>query len=201
MSLVTELIPLVGILIPAAMSPGPNNSIVFYTAVHQGAAAVVSPIIAVITGSSVLFAITLTSLGMAASNMAEIRLVIVLFGAAYLFWLGMAMFNAGQTHSDSDLSDSALPNTFLRIFIFQLANPKSWVMMGIVSAHGSHTIHWSILLLTVSFVFGTCLTLWAAVGRVLSGCLQTPRFEVVFNKTMGLTLIFFAAMLPLQMNW
>lgn len=201
MIVVTELLPIVGILIPATISPGPNNNIVLHAAAEYGLAAAVSPILAVITGSSALFTITWFSVEVAEQDVAGIRVIIVILGAAYLVWLGLAMFNTTLARSGSGQSNSVLPASFLNIALFQLANPKSWIIMGIVSAHGSHNIHWAILLFTVAVVSGVCLTIWAVVGNVLSGYLQTPRIKVVFNKAMGLSLMFFAGTLPFQLNW
>lgn len=198
MSSVAELIPLVGLLIPAAISPGPNNSIVLHAAVQRGLPASLLLVIAIIMGSIALLSMSLVGLEIATQNTQSIRLLIALCGAGYLTWMGFTLFHSTAAHTQSELPNSALPSTFTGVLIFQLVNPKAWLMMGIVSAHWSQSTHWSILLLTIISVFGACLTFWAIAGRVISRHVTKPYHQVVFNKTMGLSLIFFASLMLFQ---
>lgn len=200
MSAVAEFLPLVGILIPAAISSGPNNNIVLYAAAKNGLGAVLLTILAVITGSSVLFAFTSMGLDASIQYTVGIKSFFAYLGIAYLTWLGLTMFKSTVVDKDSGLSCSALPTTFLGVSLFQIANPKAWVMMGFVSAYAPHTTHWSLLLLIVVLVFSVCLTIWAIGGKVLSQYLRTSHIHVVFSRTMGLLLMFFAVILLFQLN-
>ena len=68
MSAVAELLPLLGILVPAKISPDHYNSIVLHVAADYDLAAAASPILAVITGSSALFSITWLSVEVVEQN-------------------------------------------------------------------------------------------------------------------------------------
>jgi homoserine/homoserine lactone efflux protein len=108
------------------VTPGPAVLMVIAQGLRRGVPAGLSATLGILAGNTFYFALSATSLGALIAASYEMFLVVKWVGAAYLIWLGIAMFRGRS----SPLSvDPARPARLLRVFAYgvalQLANPKA----------------------------------------------------------------------------
>jgi threonine/homoserine/homoserine lactone efflux protein len=190
---VNGLAGVIGILTVAAITPGPNNFIVMNAGAQRGPGAAAGSIAGVIAGSVVLYVVVAQVWSGVSSRMPLLTDIAALLGAAYLTWLGVSLFRAGNAAAGSSSLHRASP---VAVAAFQFLNPKAWGLMAAV-ATGTHArIDWMLLVPLMVAVFASCLTLWAAGGVVLSRYLEDERVSRWFNRSMGACLIVSAFSLP-----
>jgi threonine/homoserine/homoserine lactone efflux protein len=184
-----------GLLTVAAITPGPNNLVVM----HAGAVRLRDALPAVggiVCGGLLVLGLVGTGIGATLSAWPSLRRLATILGAAYLAWLGLRMALRGPAAATA----AALPHGFVALAVFQLANPKTWVMMlTIVAAIPSDraTTTWLWLAPLAVAIPIPCLLLWAVFGRALTLRLGDGRARARVDRALGLLLVACAAALLL----
>lgn len=184
-----NLLPLLAVLTVASITPGPNNLIVLTLASVGGLAAALPAIAGVILGSLIL--LLLSWLGISALLMAYpgIQLAIAIAGALYLGWMGLGLF---RTSAPKSVVSYPLPRGMTSVALFQLANPKAWLLViavTVIGKGGGSTASMATVALLMVLVCGLCLLVWAMMGASLSGWLAHANRRKPFNRIMGALLI------------
>jgi threonine/homoserine/homoserine lactone efflux protein len=198
MALAIDLLPVVGILTVAAITPGPNNYLVFHAAVNGGVRSAGQSIAGVICGSFALLGIVTVGFNYLINNSSHLMAMITIAGSTYLVVLGLRLYRTSFSDDRPDVIGSPLPNTFVSIVVFQLLNPKGWILMSVVYSTALPLMPWAGLFLLLTIVFAACLAAWACAGIFLSAYIQQPSSMSSFNRIMGVTLILLALTLLLQ---
>lgn len=187
-----ELWPAIGVLAIAAITPGPNNVLVFNAALRGGVAGVISTIAAIEAGSLLLFGLVKLGLLALLEHAPVAALVLALCGTAYLMWLGVKLMRSsapGQARErDSRISG-------LGVLGFQLINPKAWILMGVFASATHHEDNWVLLGSVMVCVFTICLSVWALAGAALARLAARPTVSRAANGIMGVSLIVFAGLI------
>jgi threonine/homoserine/homoserine lactone efflux protein len=189
-----DFMAVVGLVVVAASTPGPNNLIVLRAATRSGMAGAMPAIAAIVLGGQALLA--LVSLGADAVLAAAppLRVLLTLGGSAYLAWLGLRL--ASRSPARAKAADDALPSRPVALFCFQFLNPKAWVMVvtAIAAAPGAT--------LEVAAVFAivpaVCLTLWSALGAAMASLLSRATVALWFDRVMGALLVTSAIVLAVE---
>ena len=198
MALISSLAPIVGILTIAAITPGPNNLLVFNAAVQSGFKAAAYAIAGVICGSFLLLGLLTVGFSILGQYNIYMMKVISVLGSSYLVFVGTKLCRTSLVDEYQSATGSIIPNTFIGTVLFQVLNPKSWVLMSIVYTAVLPQFGWVGLLILVTAVFTGCLTVWAYAGSFVSTyILQGSRLHF-FNLFMGVALILCAAILLKQ---
>ena len=195
MDVEAEILTIIGILIIAVITPGPNNIIVFQAAVTGGIRSAAPLIAGVVCGSIVIFFCTALSIDLILKTGSFLVFLISTLGSAYLIWLGFMLLKATLSNAHTDKKHSILPSSFIAVTAFQFANPKSWILMSVVSTKALPLMHWLNLVLLLIVLFVSCLLLWTYTGMCLNTQIQKPSRLMWFNRIMGATLILFASIL------
>ena len=114
-------------------------------------------------------------------------------GAAYILYLAFGILKASYTFTEKDTK----PLGFLHGFILQISNPKLFVYaFTLFSAFlASITTNLTFLLMIVILLAATsfCSTsVWALFGTAIKTYLQHPRWKVVVNIVLSLSLVYTA---------
>ncbi len=187
-----ELWPAVGVLAIAAITPGPNNVLVFNAALRGGLAGVVSTIAAIEAGSLLLYGLVKLGLLTLLQYAPSAALALALCGATYLMWLGVKLMRSGPPGT-MDGNDSQISG--LAVLGFQLINPKAWILMGVFAAVTRHEDNWLLLISIMICVFTICLSVWALAGAALARLAENPAVSRMANGVMGASLILFAGLI------
>lgn len=189
-----SLLSIAGLLLVAAITPGPNNLVVLRTAAGNGWHGALPAIAGIVAGGLALLVLVTAGAGNLFSTWPWLRVAIETGGALYLAWLGARMVTA----ADRDEGSMPLPGGFLGLFGFQFLNPKGWIMvLTVVAASPATGVVSSLLALAPLFacIPTLCLLLWARLGGVLARHLAVPAVRRWTDRGLGALLIFTALLL------
>lgn len=194
------LLPVLGLVSVAAFTPGPNNFIVMDAAARDGVAGAVRTIVGVVIGMFVLLVLVWTGASAAFDAEPRLRLALTIAGAAYLAWMGgVRVWRTFGPASGTEGPAGGLPATFVGIAVFQLMNPKGWVMIttatAAISAIGTGLGTFAILAAMVAMIPIVALTTWALAGAAIARWLKGPAAQRWFDRVMGVLLAASAAFL------
>jgi threonine/homoserine/homoserine lactone efflux protein len=178
-------IPVIGLLTVAAITPGPNNMLAM-EAGAQGVGAVARVILGVLAGSLLLLA--LVALGMdavLAAYPAAVRML-ALAGGVYLLCLGFRLLSPRE--GAEGLAARGAPSAPKSVALFQLLNPKAWLMVTTAVALLPGTAELPVLALFLAPISAICLSLWAMAGAAAMRLLQSPKARRSFDFCIGLIL-------------
>ncbi|WP_193367300.1 LysE family translocator [Pelagibius marinus] len=188
----------------AAASPGPNNLIVMTAAGRGGFAAAVPAIAGVVAGSLVLLVLVWAGAGKAFAALPPLRDLLRILGALYLVWLGLALVLSALRQSEARpmAAPQALPGSLAGVALFQLVNPKSWVLVATAVAAVAAPMKDGEVLAALGFILVAvtlpCLSLWALAGAVILGRLESRRPRQCFDAVLGVLLVGSALLLVLR---
>ena len=108
--------------------------------------------------------------GMVFERIPTARSGLAVAGGLYFAWLGAQLFRSSEAAEDGSTPRSL---SFAAMFLLQFVNPKAWLLVLAVTAtaHGS-VAHLAVLVSIMSAVSLVCLSLWAAMGRIIGVLFQ-----------------------------
>lgn len=183
-----------GVLLVAAITPGPNNLVVLRNAVHGGFASALPAVAGIVIGGVLMLVLVSAGLSGVFARWPALRTAIAFGGAAYLAFLG---FQLMRTRCTAD-TQANLPAGLPGLIGFQFLNPKSWVMvLSLVAAFPSGSALTRFAYLAASFIVipGACLLLWAFAGDRLASRLANPVIGKTADRVLGASLIASALLL------
>lgn len=185
------VITVAGLMTVAAITPGPNNFVVMGAAAREGFAAAIPSILGVVVGSLALLVAVWAGAETAFEAAPWSRAVLLWAGCLYLIWLGAVLIR--QAGRPDSASHARVPSTALGLAVFQLLNPKSWVLVMTATAAISEgregSSHLAILAAILLIVTCTCLSIWALAGAMIAKWLERPAARGWFDRAMGGLLI------------
>ena len=108
-------------------------------------------------------------------------------GGLYFAWLGVQLFRSSETAEDGSAPRAI---SFAAMFLLQFVNPKAWLLVVAVTAiaHGS-VANLAVLVSIMSAVSLVCLSLWAAMGRLIGVLFQGSAARRWVDRILGASLI------------
>ena len=186
------------IVLVAAITPGPNNFIVLATAMRGSRPAIFQAIALIVLGTLSLLLLVWAGAGELFRHQPLLRPLLTLLGGGYLCWMGLRLMLRASITRAAVPGDSGLP-TGSGIAVFQLMNPKSWVLVltafSALPAGMDRGQALAGLLLVFPVITTACLGLWAAAGHMLAPWVSGGRSGLWFDRVMGLLLSLSALML------
>ena len=197
------LTAIASLIFVAAITPGPNNLLVFRTAAHHGLPATLPAIGGVIVGGLVILALLQLGLGSMLDRHAWLAAAVVLLGALYLGWMGLALAFSGAGHNAVALGNSRpVAQGAWTLFSLQFVNPKTWTMLLTVAAlaqaaagAGHEAVPFvSVAALFVALSFVSLMT-WTVMGRLAARGLKRGSVLLYVDRAMGLLLVAMAGLM------
>lgn len=176
----------------SAITPGPNNLMLLASGARFGLRRSLPHLGGVIFGTATLVALNVVGLGALMLAWPALIPALKLIGAGYLCYLAWRLTRASPAAGGHDAaSGDARPVAFAQAAIFQVVNPKVW-MMGLAAATTIGSVDFSRAAFGVALFIAValpCVLLWAAFGVVMLRVLTTPRAQSVFNLTICAMLV------------
>jgi threonine/homoserine/homoserine lactone efflux protein len=169
----SPFVGIAGVIAAAALTPGPNNLVVLRWAARAGVRGALSAIAGTILGSLAMMTLAMAGAAALFATVPAARLALACVGCAYLCWLGarLVVTRAPGTTSGEGPRESALPAGVLGLFVFQFANPKSWVLVLTAVATAAEHLAGLALFVTLAtllaLIGSASLLLWAALGAAV----------------------------------
>jgi threonine/homoserine/homoserine lactone efflux protein len=183
-----------GLILVAAITPGPNNLVVLQLAGAHGLRSALRAIAGIVAGGVVMFALAQIGLGVVAARHEWLQAGIAAGGAMYIAVLGLLLvYRSFGSQAVSSLR--VAPKGTSPLFAFQFVNPKAWLLVLTVSAGArcigicrSQSTEFTLLLMLIVIPSG-CLLAWAVLGRVAARFVRSGPARARFDRVMGLLLI------------
>ena len=176
-----------GIVAVAFATPGPNNLAVLAAASRGGFIRAAPTAAGVIAGTIALVVVSWAGAGLVFEGIPAARSGLAVAGGLYFAWLGVQLFRSNEAAEDGS-GPRAI--SFAAMFLLQFANPKAWLLVLAVTAtaHGS-VANLAILVSIMSAVSLVCLSLWAAMGRLIGVLFRGSAARRWVDWTLGTSLI------------
>ena len=172
-----------GLIFVAASTPGPNNFIVMRAAAAQGLMRTLPLIGGIVVGSLLMLLFASTGMGIVVAESPALGAAFALVSAAYLVFLGLSIALQGSPDRGHDHTPACTQiQTPLGLLLFQLANPKTWLMIVTAVGSGAALAH---LVIAMGAITTLCLLVWSWFGSLLQVHLQRPQFARWFNFAAG----------------
>ena len=173
----------------SSITPGPNNLLVMRSGARFGLAPTGPHVLGIEAGLAGL--VVLAHLGVGALLLALPAAFDVLRWAcfAYLLWLAWRVL--GDDGASAQLSDArARPMSVPAAALFQLVNPKAWMMaitgISAFSTGGALTAGGLGTVIVIFIAIGTpCVLCWALWGAAIHRVLRRPAARRAFNVAMA----------------
>lgn len=174
-----------------AASPGPVNIIAISSSLSFGYRGTLAHII----GASICYSLIVAVVGLGLNQLLisypEFNQGLKYLGAVFLLYMSYRIAVAKGTTKIGDATANA--PSLLQGALSQGLNPKAWLvaMSGVslfVSTQASASLYlmiFSLLSLVICFIG---ISIWAIAGQLLSQLLAQLRYQVLFNRMMGLLL-------------
>ncbi|WP_186105508.1 LysE family translocator [Burkholderia gladioli] len=179
-----------------SITPGPNNTMLLASGVNFGFRRTLPHMVGISTGVAIMMVAVGFGLGKAFAQLPVLYTVLEVASIAYLLYLAWKIGTSGQVNANQGKSR---PMTFVEAALFQLVNPKAWMMVltaattvQLSASYGTNAIGMALVFILVGF---PCIGVWAAFGQGMRGFLSNPRRLRMFNVTMAILLV--ASLYPL----
>jgi len=174
----------------AAITPGPNNTIAFYTSYNFGIKNSLHIPIAAALGVSFIQFCCCVGLGSILIKFPIIQNILKIFGCIYLIYLA---YQISKFKLSKDQNDSKKIN-FIECFLFQFMNPKLYVFATTTSVIFTNYSYNFILetfiivsLMGILTIFS--ITAWIFIGNMLLNIFNNNIQRKAINYTLSLFLI------------
>ncbi|MBZ0228669.1 MAG: LysE family translocator [Bauldia sp.] len=185
------LLPLLGFVVVATVTPGPNNLMVLVSGANWGLARTLPHIAGIALGFPVMIVAVGLGLGVAFETLPALHVVLKYTAFAYLLFLAWRIAQAGRPDLDGR---RARPLNLVEAAAFQWVNPKAWALvfggMALFTTAAGDRLTETV---TIAALFGVaCLPngiVWCLFGRAIAHFLSDDRWRRRFNVTMAVLLV------------
>ena len=189
----TSLLPILSYILISSFTPGPSNISSASLAVLHGYKNTLKYQAGLAAGVFLLMFLSGLLSGTIVKIFPSFEPILRFVGAAYVLYLALGILKASYTFTEQD----SKPLGFMHGFILQILNPKLFVYAFTLFSAFLATItqNISILFLVVTFLalVAFCATsTWALFGTAIKTRLQQPRWKVVVNIILSLSLVYSA---------
>lgn len=178
-----------------ALTPGPNNTVLLTLSAAFGPKSTIPHMVGIVIGVSTMFTAISAGLGALFLAYPVAYQVLKWVGFAYIVWMAWGIVRTAAP----DFSDaSGIPTGWVRSTVFQVVNPKAWIVLGtfvtafVPTGEGA----WPVVLSGLIFLGATLpiSLLWIGAGHVIGRLLTTPGSRRIFTTVMAVALV--GSMIP-----
>ncbi|WP_202305523.1 LysE family translocator [Dryocola clanedunensis] len=186
----TLFLSMLGFLWVAAITPGPNNTLLTSSGANYGFIRSLPLMIGIMLGMQCILLLVACGVGSLILLYPALHLILKIAGSIYLLWLAWKIGTATYERLETDAAPPT-PIPFWQGGLLQVINPKAWLMaLGAVASFslaGSQYLH-SVVLISIGIALVNIVAgvIWIAFGSLIGKLLRSRRAWVIFNIFMGL---------------
>jgi threonine/homoserine/homoserine lactone efflux protein len=174
-------------------TPGPNNYMIMSSGMTYGIGRSIPHVVGINTGFPLMVIAVGLGLCSVLRDTPVIYDILRPLGAVYLLYLAYRTATAA-IDIDDDPRHPTRPLTMIQAALFQVLNPKAWVMIiGALVTYGTATgprVPQVLTIALIFFVFGTpCTAAWLWIGSSLKRLLGKRSYFRTFNVGMAILLV------------
>lgn len=185
----SQLLALAVFSFVSAVTPGPNNVMLWASGVQFGFRRTIAHIAGIAVGVGAMALLVTMGLGVLITTIPALEVGLKVIGSAYLLYLAFQIAGGG----DAGQKEMARPLTLWQASIFQFVNPKAWVFV-LAAVTTFRPPELGVVVGTVAMagvmmiVVVPCASLWAGAGTVLNRFLVGQRRSRWFRIALGVLL-------------
>ena len=173
-----------------ALTPGPNNTVLLTLSAAYGPRSAIPHVVGIVIGVTVMFGAVSAGLGALFLAYPVAYDVLKWVGFAYILWMAWGILRT----TSPDFSDAAgIPTGWVRSTIFQVVNPKAWIVLGtfVTAFVPTNEGLWPVVFSGLLFLGATLpiSLVWIGAGHLVGRLLTTPRSRRIFTTVMALALV------------
>ena len=177
-----------------SVTPGPNNTYLLTSGMNFGTRKSLGYINGIMLGLTVMFSAMYLGIGTLFDIYPDLQNWLKYIGFGYILYMAYSIIASQFT----GVHEAVRQVGFFRATIFQLVNPKAWiVVMTVVAAYiPEDTAFTDGLPILLVFLIATYpgAVVWAFFGEMMSGFLSKPTSRRIFNISAAILLV--VSMLP-----
>lgn len=185
----TLFLSMLGFLWVAAITPGPNNTLLTASGANYGFVRSLPLMIGIMLGMQCILVLVAFGVGSLILLYPALHLILKIAGSVYLLWLAWKIGTAKYERLETDAAPPS-PVPFWQGGLLQVINPKAWLMaLGAVASFslaGTAYLH-SVALISVGIALVNIVAgvIWIAFGSLIGLFLRSRRSWAIFNVSMG----------------
>ena len=168
------------------ITPGPNNVLLLASGLAFGLGRTGWHLAGVLVGTWLMICLVGGGLGALFVAFPTTQTVLKLAGSVYMLWLARKLWHADALPT----ATTQRPIRFFDAAMFQMVNPKVWLMATTVIAafvpagdqYAQHVVMAALLFIAVG---APCITLWAASGSLIRRLINNPATLRRINRVMA----------------
>ena len=186
-----NFLPLLGFVIVATTTPGPNNIMVMASGANSGLSRTMPHILGIAFGFPVMIVALGLGLEAAFKALPELYDILKWIAFAYMLYLAWRVANAGRPRLEEE---GGRPLGILGAAAFQWVNPKAWaIIIGALALFTTPSGNQFLEIGLMALLFGlVCIPngiVWALFGTAIARFLADDRHRRIFNIVMAVLLI------------
>ena len=172
------------------VTPGPNKAMMTASGIRYGFKKTIPHMMGIPFGHIIQIASICLGLGIIFQKFPQLQDGLKWIGTAYLFYLAWKMIGSFDSKKDS----SARPLKFHEGALFQIVNPKAWVIATNATVlffpqNANIFLAVPFMCITAFFVCLPCISIWALFGSQIRKFLGNTKFKMVVEIIMAGLLI------------
>ena len=177
-----------------SVTPGPNNTYLLTSGMNFGTRRSLTYINGIMVGLVLMFSAIYLGVGALFDAYPQIQEWLKYVGFAYILYMAYGIISSSFASKHEEIRQVG----FFRATLFQLVNPKAWiVVMSVVAAYLPEKptlpqFAWTLAVFLIATYPGAVI--WAAFGEAMSGLLSKTTPRRIFNITAAVLLV--ASMVP-----
>ena len=185
----TLFLSMLGFLWVAAITPGPNNTLLTASGANYGFFRSLPLMIGIMLGMQCILVLVAFGVGSLILLYPALHLILKIDGSVYLLWLAWKIGTAKYERLETDAAPPS-PVPFWQGGLLQVINPKAWLMaLGAVASFslaGAAYLH-SVAMISVGIALVNIVAgvIWIAFGSLIGLFLRSRRSWAIFNVSMG----------------
>ncbi|AJZ91472.1 alcohol dehydrogenase [Klebsiella michiganensis] len=185
----TLFLSMLGFLWVAAITPGPNNTLLTASGANYGFFRSLPLMIGIMLGMQCILVLVAFGVGSLILLYPALHLILKIAGSVYLLWLAWKIGTAKYERLETDAAPPS-PVPFWQGGLLQVINPKAWLMaLGAVASFslaGAAYLH-SVAMISVGIALVNIVAgvIWIAFGSLIGLLLRSRRSWAIFNVSMG----------------
>lgn len=185
----SQLLALAAFSFISAVTPGPNNVMLWASGVQFGFRRTTQHILGITIGVGSMALLVAAGLGVLITTVPALEIGLKIIGSAYLLYLAFQIAGGGSASQ----KEMAKPLTVWQAAVFQYVNPKAWVfVLAAITTFRPPDVGVVVGTMAMAAVMMVvvvpCASLWAGAGTVLNRYLDDERRSRSFRIALGVLL-------------
>ncbi len=186
----SELWALAAFSFVSAVTPGPNNVMLWASGVQFGFRRTTPHIVGITLGVGSMVLLVATGLGVLITTVPALEIGLKVVGSVYLLYLAYQIAGGGASRRRREVAE---PLTSWQAMVFQYVNPKAWVFVLAAATTFRPTdvqvgVGVVLMAAVMMLVVVPCASVWAAAGTFLNRFLADGHRSRLFRVTLGVLL-------------